>query len=398
MQDVTDRTVFPPWPSFTEEEIDAVAAVLRSNKVNYWTAGLDGEVGQFERAFAAWSDTKHAVALSNGTLALELIWSVLGIGAGDEVICTPRSFQASASSIVMSGARPVFADVDPDSQNITPATVAPLITERTRAILCVHLAGWPCDMAGFRQLADRHGLKLVEDCAQAHGAKIGGRPAGSFGDISAWSFCQDKIITTGGEGGMVTTGSDTLWNAAWSYKEHGKGRHAALEKKHPPGFRWLIESWGTNGRMTEMQAAIGRIQVARMPEWHAARQRNATLLFDGIAQIEALRCPKPPGDITHAWYKFYAFVRPDRLKPGWTRDRIVEEIAAAGVNCGSGSCPEMYREKPFVAAGLSTATRLPVAKELGETSLMLQVHPTLQPQHMERIATVVRDVMRKATV
>ena len=387
-------TPFPPWPSFTDEEVEAVARVLRSGRVNAWTGE---ECRAFEQEFAAWVGTKHALALSNGTVALEAAWRALGIGPGDEVVTTPRSFQASASSIAMAGARPVFADVDRETQNITPETVAPLITPRTRAILCVHLAGWPCDMTGFRELADAHDLKLVEDCAQAHGAALGGRSVGSFGDVAAWSFCEDKIVTTGGEGGMLTTGDETLWKAAWSFKDHGKSWDAVLERQHPPGFRWLHESWGTNARMMEMQAAIGRIQLARMPAWHAARQRNANALAASLNEHPALRVPMPPADVEHAWYKFYAFVRSEKLKPEWDRDRIMRVVSDAGVPCYSGSCPEMYREKSFTEAGMAPAKRLPVAKELGETSLMFLVHPTIGQEHIEQTCTVVGDVMAQAT-
>ena len=386
-------TPFPPWPSFSEEEIETVARVLRSGRVNAWTGG---EVKAFEQEFAAWAGAKHAVALANGTVALDVAWRVLGIGAGDEVITTPRSFQASASSIAMAGARPVFADVDLQSQNITPETVAPLITPRTRAILCVHVAGWPCDMAGFRALAREHDLKLVEDCAQAHGARIGGQAVGTFGDIAAWSFCQDKIVTTGGEGGMVTTNDEKLWKAAWSFKDHGKGWAAVHEREHPPGFRWLHETWGTNGRMMEIQAAIGRIQLARMPAWHAARKRNAEELVRSFRECAALRVPSPPADVEHAWYKFYAFVRRERLKPDWNRDRIMNAIVEAGVPCYTGACPEMYREKAFRDAGFGPVERLAGAVELGETSLMFLVHPTLGPEHISQTCAVVADVLRQA--
>lgn len=387
-------TPFPPWPSFTDEEVEAVARVLRSGRVNAWTGD---ECSAFEREFAAWVGVQHAIALSNGTVALEVAWRSLGIGPGDEVITTPRSFQASASSIAMAGARPVFADIDRESQNITPTTVAPLMTPRTRAILCVHLAGWPCDMEGFRELADAHGLKLVEDCAQAHGASIGGRSVGSFGDVAAWSFCQDKIMTTGGEGGMVSMNDRSLWKAAWSYKDHGKSWDAVFERQHPPGFRWLHETWGTNARMMETQAVIGRIQLARMPAWHATRRHHAEALIASMKTQPALRVPVPPSDIEHAWYKFYAFVRPERLKPGWDRDRIMQAINKSGVPCYSGSCPEMYREKAFVDARMAPETHLPVAKELGETSLMLLVHPTIGPDHIARTLSAVQYVMERAT-
>jgi dTDP-4-amino-4,6-dideoxygalactose transaminase len=387
-------TPFSPWPSFSEQELAAVAAVLRSGRVNYWTGE---ECRAFEREFAAFAGAKRAVALANGTLALDMAWPVLGIGAGDEVICTPRSYQASAATIAMAGARPVFADVDRDSQTITPATVAPLITPRSRAILCVHLAGWPCDMAGFADLAAAHGLKLVEDCAQAHGAAIGGRSVGSFGDIAAWSFCQDKIMTTGGEGGMVTMNDEAVWSAAWSFKDHGKSWEAVYEREHPIGFRWLHEGWGSNWRMLEMQAAIGRIQIGRMPAWHAARKRNAGRLAEGLSGLPGLRVPAVPERIEHAWYKFFAFVRPEALAAGWSRDRIMAEVNAAGVPCYSGGCPEIYREAVFVKAGLSPAGRLPVAAELGETSLMLLVHPTLTEREIARTVETVRAVMRRAT-
>lgn len=386
-------TPFSAWPSYNPEEIDAVSQVLRSNKVNYWTGQ---QCRNFESEFAQWADSAHAVALANGTLALEMAWRILGIREGDEVICTPRSFQASASSIAMAGAKPVFADVDLNSQNITPETVAPLISDRTKAILCVHLAGWPCDMEEFRQLASHHNIALVEDCAQAHGARIGGRSVGSFGLISAWSFCQDKIMTTGGEGGMVTMNEEALWRAAWSYKDHGKSWEAVYERQHSPGFRWLHDSFGTNWRLTEMQAAIGRVQLHQMPNWHAARTANAQRLSVGFGSTPLLRTPLPPESMTHAWYKFYAFVDRERLAAGWDRDRIMQEIIAAGVPCYSGSNSEIYREKSFVEANLAPKDRLPNARHLGETSLMFLVHPTLSEPEIGKTIAVVNDVCKRA--
>lgn len=388
------NTPFAPWPSFTEEEVEAVAAVLRSNRVNYWTGE---ECRRFENEFATWVGSRHAVALANGTLAIEMAWQVLGIGPGDEVICTPRSHQSSASSIAMAGARPIFADIDRDSQNITPETVAPLITERTKAIMCVHLAGWPCDMAGFAELVEGRDIALVEDCAQAHGAAINGQLVGSFGDMAAWSFCQDKIITTGGEGGMVTLNDEDRWKAAWSYKDHGKSWDAVYNRQYPLGFRWLHESWGTNWRMTEMQAAIGRIQLRRMPKWHAQRRQNAHRLLEAFNSMSALRSPRPPEGIEHAWYKLYTFVEPEALKTVWTRDRILAAVNAAGIPCYSGSGPEIYREKVFADSGLAPPQRLPAAAELGETSLMFLVHPTIQSAQIDMTADVVGRVMAEAT-
>lgn len=363
---------FSSWPSFTQEEADAVSAVILSNKVNYWT----GTIGRdFEKEFAAFVGTVHAIAVANGTLALDLALQGLGIGAGyggsaeDEVIVTPRSFIASASAVVNAGARAVFADVDADSQNITPATVTPMLTDKTRAIICVHLAGWPCDMEGLRALAEPRGIKLIEDCAQAHGAALNGKSVGGLGDLAAWSFCQDKIMTTGGEGGMVTCNDDALWRRMWAFKDHGKSWEAVYERDHAPGFRWLHESIGTNWRLTEAQSAIGRIQLTRIAEWQAARTRNANAIMDAARSNPVFRVPEVPNAVTHAWYKAYIFVQGDAEM----RDRIMNEITAQGVPCFSGSCSEIYREKAF--GGLPE--RLPVAQELGDTSLMFLVHPTL---------------------
>lgn len=384
---------FPPWPSFSEEEIAAVAEVLRSGQVNYWT----GELGRdFESAFAQWVGAEHAVAVANGTLALELALKALEIGPGDEVVVTPRTFIASASSVVGVGATPVFADVDPDSQNITASTIRQVLGPNTKAIICVHLAGLPCDMDPILRLAEDNGLKVIEDCAQAHGASYKGRPVGALGDIGAWSFCQDKIMTTGGEGGMVTTNDPGLWRRMWAYKDHGKSWEAVYEREHPPGFRWLHESFGSNFRMTEMQAAIGLLQLEKMQEWHSLRRRNADILrkhFDGLAGI---RVPDVSADFEHAWYKFYGFVRPENLASGWDRDRIRDEITSRGVPCFSGSCSEVYKEKAFVDAEMSPPRPLPQARAVGEISLMWLVHPTLQPDDMERMATISAGVIREA--
>lgn len=387
------NTPFSPWPAFSEEEADAIRDVLLSNRVNYWTGQ---ECRQFEEEFAAWVGAEYAVAVANGTVALDLALKGLGIGPGDEVIVTPRTFIASVSCIVNAGATPVFADVDRDSQNITGATVAKKITPKTRAIIAVHLAGWPCEMDELMALAAEHDLYVIEDCAQAHGARYKGRSVGSIGHVGAWSFCQDKIMTTGGEGGMVTTNDRELWQRMWSYKDHGKSWAAVYERKHPPGFRWLHESFGTNWRLTEMQSAIGRIQLRRMVYWHAARRANAERILDAARSCEALRVPEVPAHIEHAWYKCYVFVRPEALASGWSRDRIFSEIAARGVPCYSGVCPEVYLEKAFESTVWRPSVRLPVAKELGETSLMFLVHPTLTAEEISKTCDVLVDVLKRA--
>lgn len=384
---------FSPWPSYTEEEARAVSEVLLSNRVNYWTGQ---ECRQFEHEFAAFAETEFAIAVGNGTLALDLALKGLGVGHGDEVIVTPRTFLASVSSIVTAGAIPVFADVDPDSQNITPDTVRRVITPRTRAIVCVHLAGWPCDMVGFTDLAEEYGLFLIEDCAQAHGARFRGQPVGSFGHIGCWSFCQDKIMTTGGEGGMVTTNDRELWSKMWSYKDHGKSWEAVYERKHVPGFRWLHESFGTNWRMTEIQGAIGRIQLTKMAAWHKARVSNATRIWDTARELPGLRVPSIPADTQHGAYKCYIFVEPGSLAEGWDRDKILDAIVGRGVPCFSGSCSEVYLEKAFDGTSWRPEKRLPVAKSLGEQSLMFLVHPTLSGGEVQKTCDILKEVMYQA--
>jgi len=387
------NTPFSPWPSYTEKEADAVRSTLLSNRVNYWTGD---QCRRFEEEFADWCDCTHAVAVANGTVALELALRVLGIGPGDEVIVTPRTFIASASCIVNLGAKPVFADVDRDSQNITAHTIEAVLTPRTKAVICVHLAGWPCDMDPIMELANKHGLKVIEDCAQAHGARYKGRSVGSIGHIGAWSFCQDKIMTTGGEGGMVTTQDESLWRAMWAYKDHGKSYDAVYNRQHSSGFRWLHESFGTNWRMIELQAVIGRIQLQYMSEWSRIRNENYKRISDCARELPGLRVPYIPTDIHHAGYKCYVFVEPEKLKEDWTRRRVLDTLNESGIPCNQGSCSEVYLEKAFDKTGWRPEAPLPVAKELGETSMMFMIHPTLTSENIEKTCLELRRVIREA--
>jgi dTDP-4-amino-4,6-dideoxygalactose transaminase len=393
----TDRDAsveFAPWPHFAEDEVEAVASVLRSGKVNYWT----GEQGRtFEAEYARSVGRAHGIAVANGTVAIELALYAYGIGAGDEVITTSRTFIASASAAVVRGATPVIADVDRDSQNVTVATMDAVRTPRTRALVVVHLAGWPCDMPAIMRFAEEHDLIVIEDCAQANGATIDGRPVGSFGHAAAFSFCQDKIITTGGEGGMLLLDDEEVWARAWSYKDHGKSYDAVFRREHPPGYRWLHESFGTNMRLTEVQAVIGRLQLAKLESWVATRNRHAATLRAGLEGAPALRVPAPPARVRHAYYKFYAFLELDALRPDWDRLRILQTVEAAGVPCYTGSCSEIYRELAFERARLGPAQRHPVAAELGDTALMFLVHPTLSQAAIERTVEVVQGVLATAT-
>lgn len=384
---------FPTWPHYDDEDRAAVDAVLASGKVNYWTGT---EVGSFEREYAEYLGVKRAIGLMNGTVALELALRMWGIKEGDDVIVTPRSFMASASCVALLGARPVFADVDRDSGNMTAETIARVLTPRTRAIIPVHIGGWPCAMDSIMSLADQHGLKVLEDCAQAHGARQNGRPMGAIGHAAAFSFCQDKIITTSGEGGLLATNDEDLWERAWSFKDHGKTWAAVFGRKHGPGFRWVHDRFGTNWRMTEVQAAIGRVQLRKLDRWVEQRRRNARVFALRLSSLSCLRIPEVSSGIEHAYYRFYAYLDPHALKAGWSRERLVAAIAEQGVPCFAGSCSEIYREKAFDETGWRPAAPLVVAAELGETSMAFLVHPTLSESHVHRMCDVVERVVKQA--
>lgn len=395
------NTNFSPWPSFSYKEALKVKEILLSNKVNYWTGN---ECRKFEEEFADFCKTKYAVALSNGTVAIDAALLALGVTRGDEVIVTSRSFIASVSSIINSGATPIFVDVCPNSQNITSSKIEEKITKKTKAILCVHLAGYPCEMNKIMKIANKNNIFVIEDCAQAHGAVYRGSPVGSIGDIGCWSFCQDKIMSTGGEGGMITTNSKKLWSTIWSYKDHGKSYDSVYSKKHPKGFKWLHNSFGTNFRMTELQAGIGRLQLKLMPTWTDKRNKNQNDIWMACKNIKGLRVPEfndidwhgyHKGNV-HAAYKCYVFVEEQLLKPGWNRDRIIDEIVKRGVPCYVGSCSEIYLEKAFDRTIFRPKKRLPVSKLLGETSIMFLIHPTLKKKEIALTIKTIKDVMVNA--
>ncbi len=381
------------WPRYEADEVEAVERVLRSGAVNYWTGE---ECRAFEREFAGVCRADYAIALANGTVALEAALRGLGVGSGDEVVVTSRSFVASASCVVNVGAVPVFADVCRDSGNLTAETVAQVLGPRVRGIVCVHLGGWPCGLSSLLDLANEHGLWVVEDCAQAHGACYRNRPVGGWGHVGTWSFCQDKIISTGGEGGMVTTSDEGLWERMWSYKDHGKSWHATYQKTHAPGYRWVHDTIGTNWRMLEIQAAIGRVQLRKLGDWRALRENNANQILEVARRTPGVRVPELPAGIEHAWYRCCIYVEPSVLRAGWSRDRIMMAINAKGVPCFTGPCPELYLEKAFEGSGTRSTERLPVARELGQTSLVFQVHPTLSSDEIARTCDAITATFRDA--
>ena len=383
------------WPFYDEEQIKRVAEVIASGKVNYWT-GNEGK--NFEREFASWCGTKYSVAVANGSVALSLALHALGIKRGDEVIVPPRTFVATASAPALIGAVPIFVDVDKNSQAITANTIEPFISEKTKAICVVHLGGWPADMESIIDLAKSKNIPVIEDCAQAHGAKIKNKSVGCFGDIACWSFCQDKIISTLGEGGMITTSREDLWEKVWSLKDHGKDRKLTLSKVHPKrkDFRWLHKNFGTNLRLTEVQAAVGRIQLKRLADWNKKRERNANILIKSLESSPTVRVPKPGLEINHAWYKFYAFLNFKNISKDWSREKILEELFDEGINAFSGSCGEVYLEESFQKNGFAPKERLDIAEELGRTSIMFEIHPTIPKEEMNKRALKISKVLKKA--
>ena len=391
----TDESPLPTWPHYDDEQIAAVVDVLRSGQVNYWNGG---QGRAFEEEFASYAGTPHAVAVANGTLALELCLHALEVPQGADVIVPARTFLATASAVVARGCRPIFADVDPQSGNLSAETIEAALTPNTRAIVCVHLAGWPCEMDEIRDLADRHDLKIIEDCAQAHGAEYRGRPVGSLGDAAAFSFCTDKIISTGGEGGMVTLQDETAWRRAWSYKDHGKCWDRVYNAEHPDVFRWLHESLGTNWRLTEMQSALGRIQLRRLPQSVETRRQHASTLSAVLEGHEAIRLARPPRHVKHSYYKYYAYLTPLALQQGTRRDNFVRTLQSHGVPAGSGSCSEIYLEQAFQKLNLGPHQPCRVSQSLGETSLMIPVHPTLSPADVAGMGRRIRGLLDRQSI
>ena len=383
-----------PWPFYAEDEIEAVAAVLRSGRVNYRT----GDEGlAFEAEFAAYCGTSHALTVANGTAALELALEALNIGPGDEVIVPARTFVATASAVVRCGATPIVADIDIHSQNMTVEATSAVLSERTRAIIPVHLAGWPADMDDLMSFARASGLLVIEDCAQAHGATLNGQPVGTFGDVGCFSFCQDKIISTGGEGGMVVTANTDLYKTMWSLRDHGWDYDKAHEENPAPGFRWLVERFATNWRMTESQSAIGRLQLRKLGGWVKRRRMLASHLDAAIAGNPAAVPLTPPENARHSYYRYNILLDRKALRKNWTRDRVVEELNSSGIPARVGACPDISAEQAFTNARLNTSQSRPVARDLEDRTIALPVHPTLSDGNITFIAETLRRTLNAAS-
>lgn len=381
------------WPFYDEETVKIVSDVLASGKVNYWTGSRGKE---FERKFADFAQCKYGIAVANGTVSLELALEGIGIKPGDEVIVPSRSFFATASVVALRGAIPVFADVDLVNQNVTPETLKPHISKKTKAIIVVHLAGWPCDMNGIMALANQHNLYVIEDCAQAHGAQYQGKSVGSFGHVSSFSFCQDKIMSTGGEGGMVVTNDKTLYQHMWSHKDHGKNQSKCLNAKADTHFKWVHDAIGTNYRMTEMQAAIELRQLDLLPGWLSDRRSAAKTYTEAFRHIEGLRVSEPTDDSLHAYYKYYVFLDPEYYEnPAQAKFHLLEKAKKGGVPLFYGSCPEIYKEGGFKHTNIHNQDRNKNAEALGDLSLMLNVDPSVNGGDQEKVIGFLKEAINE---
>ncbi len=385
---------FSSWPTFSKKELNVIEKIITSGKVNYWTNNYGKD---FEKNFSNFFSCKHAIAVANGSVALDIALEALEIKAGDEVIVTPRSYIASASCIVKIGAKPIFADIDLESQNITADSIEQKITKKTKAVICVHLGGWPCDMNKILNISKKYKISIIEDCSQSHGAEINGEKVGSFGHISTFSFCNDKIISTLGEGGMLLTNKKKLWRKMWSIKEHGKNYKKFNKKIYNNLFKWQVDSIGSNYRLTEIQSAVGDIQLKRLENTLKIRKRNANKLRKACEKFDSIRVPLVPNNIKHAYYRFYIFLKVEKLKKSWTRNKIIKKINDLGVPCFTGSCPEIYREKVFIDKKLSPKKRLSNAQDIGETSLAFLVDQTLEKKDLEKACRVIEIIFSQAT-
>lgn len=335
---------FPAWPQPVPEDEEAVLQVLRSGA---WGSTHGNQVTEFEAEFAAAQGAKHAIALSNGTLALAAALRAAGVGVGDEVIVPPYTFIATAAAPLFVGAVPVFADVDPHTHLLDPAAVEAAITERTKAVIPVHLAGNVVDLDAFAELGGRHDIAIIEDSAQAAGAQWRGRGVGSTGDLGTFSFQSSKNLTAG-EGGIVTTDDDDLAGAVYSLVNVGR----------VPGGGWYQHtSVGYNLRLTEFQGALLRAGLRRLPGQQEVRERNARALADQLAGVPGVQLPPADDRVTAHGRHLFIFRVPELGEQG-LRDAAVKALGAEGVAGASTGYVPLHRNEAVVGEARALAEKL----------------------------------------
>ena len=383
------------WPIVSSKEIKIVNKVLKSNKLNYWTGT---NCTNFEKEFSNKFKIKYSISLANGSVGLDIAIKSLKLKKNSEIIVTPRSYISSVTSVINQGLKPIFADIDLNSQNIEAKNIEKKITKNTKAVVVVHLGGMPSNMIKIKELAKKYNLKIIEDCSQAHGAKINNKYVGTFGDVSVWSFCNDKILNTLGEGGIVATKNRNNFKNLWSLKDCGKNYSKLRKKKRQFKFRWVHDFEGTNLRMTEVQAAVGRYQLKQLDKWIKKRNINSIKINKVCEKFRSIKTQKTPKNFTNAYYRCYVFLRPNFIKKGWTREKILKYLNKIGLYCDVGSCPEIYKEKFLITNKLVSSKELENASLVGKTSIAFKVSPNIYESKFNLKMIKLKNFLKEITI
>lgn len=392
------------YPYYPDKLLNKIIKTFKSGKVNYWT-GKEGKF--FEKEFSRYLGNKYSVAVSNGSVALEIALKALNLKKNAHVIVTPRSFIISASCVINLGFKPIFADVNSNG-NLSIEGIKKSYTKQVKAIILVHLNGLSCDMDPIINFAKKHKIKIIEDCSQAHGAVYKNKPVGSYGDISTWSFCQDKIMSTGGEGGMISTNNKSIWEKCWSIKDHGKNYLITHTKKNKLGFKWLHHNFGSNYRMTEVQSLIGRYQLKDLnyqvkkrnlianqvisslkifwEKYHLISQPN----FECSSCIKKIK-KKNCNNCIHAFYRLNLFINVNREK----KLKILNNIQKKKVNCNEGPCPLIFKEKIFKKLKIKPKNKLTNAIVLGDRSIVYHINPNISPNKLKYDIKIIKNFLLK---
>ncbi len=389
---------FPPFPIYGEEEISAAERVLRSGKFSR----LSGvEAHSFEQEYAAWFGVKHAIGANNGTSAIHMALAALEIGPGDEVIHTSHCFIGTATPTAHNGATPVFADIDPRTFNIDPKSIEAKITPRTKAIVPVHINGCPADMDEIMDIARRHNLYVIEDAAQAHGALYKGKKVGTIGDVGCFSFWEDKLMTTAGEGGIIITDNDEIAKRAIMFQNHGE---AAADSSYYVGERlYHHEILGWNYRMNELQGAVGREQLKKLDASIEGRRRNAHMLTELFNEVEGILPPYEPEYVKHVFYKY--IIRLDRKVLDIDAKDFVAALQAEGIPCSRRYPTPLHKQPVFekkrgLGKGqfpftdeVSYGSGLPNCEELPHDLVRLLMNPNMAEEEVTDTVKAVKKVV-----
>lgn len=375
------------WPTYDKKLIKTISEIIASGKVNY----LFGNYGKkFEKKFSKYHGLNYSVAVSNGTVGLELALASLDLKADDEILVTPRSYYSSVSCIIRNNLKPVFVDIDPLTQNICIKDLTKKINKKSKCIICVHLGGLPCDMDKIIPLAKKNNIKVIEDCSQAHGAKINKKIVGTFGDIGVWSFCNDKIISTLGEGGMVSTNNKKIFEKIWSLKDIGKNYQKYHSKIINFKFRWLHDDIGTNARLTEVQSYAGFHQIKQLNKFIYHRQQNASYVYSQLKTVPCLKFIIAPKKYTNVFYRLNFLFDDKYSSKKLSRDKILKDLSKK-INIREGSCPEIYKEKYFRK---NFFMKCPNAEFIGKNSLSLQVDQTITKKNLHLTTKILKKYLK----